>query len=301
MSRAHGSRRRWWQRVSLERAILASSITAVVGLLVLMGVTGSDYYQLAKVDQIYSEERELFGTTGTFGMLAGAVAAGLFLSNFGYLLRRHLRFLEPLGTLRLWLDWHVLSALLGGGFVALHANFAMRNWIAQTCVYSVIVMIVTGLMGRYLLRFVPRSISGQHLDIASFEDEVLQLIDDVRADVVHEPAAVVAMQALVDELEADEKRASFGELRRRLRESRGYILTIEGALTASQGTRRRAEVRTLHGHLSRLGRQAALIHWAGRFMDTWRVLHRTFALLLLVGMVVHIFISLYYGYGAVWR
>ena len=76
----------------------------------------------------------MYGTTGTLGLVCGAIATLLFLSNFGYFLRKHVRFLERVGTLRLWLDWHIASAFIGCGYVALHANVEMRNWSVRACV-----------------------------------------------------------------------------------------------------------------------------------------------------------------------
>jgi len=266
-----------------------------------VGLLGLPYYRLSTIDQLYSDDHLVFGTTGTVGIACGIAAVGLFLSNFGYLIRKHVRFLDSLGTLRLWLDWHVISAFLGSAFVALHANFSVRNWIALTCVYAIGIMLVTGLVGRYLLRFVPRTPTGNRVDEDSFENEILAVIDDVRSDVLHDPNAVKAMQQLVDTVESDDSLPGLGQLRQRLRDSRILIQTIEHAMHTSEHPRKSGDMRALHRRLAQLGRQAAVIHWAGRMMDSWRSLHRAFALLLLVGMCAHVGISLYYGYGAIWQ
>ncbi len=299
--RARRPRRRRGPDISVERVLLAVSIIAAILGILVIAYSGREFYTAPAIERIYSDERAIFGTTGTLGLFCGAAALTLFLSNFGYLLRKHIRILDRVGTLRLWLDWHVTSAFLGGAFVALHANFAMRNWIARTCVYAVVVVTLTGLVGRYLLRFVPRSATGRHLDEAGFTDQIMELIDQVRDDVLHDPAAVKAMQGLVDELGDDMAPPSLGHLRQRLRDCRRFVAVIAHAMADHVPAERRREARILRARLAHFGRQAAVVHWASRIMDAWRAFHRAFALLLLVGMLVHVIISLYYGYGAFWR
>lgn len=292
--------RRALARTSLERIILAVSMICGLGGLWLMWDVGKDYYTAPMVERIYSDESALYGTTGTLGLLCGAIAMLLFLSNFGYFLRKHVRLLDRVGTLRLWLDWHIASAFIGCGYVALHANFEMRNWIVRVCVYALVIVIITGLIGRYLLRYVPRTATGRQLDEVGFTDEIMELIDQVRADVVHDRDAVIAMQGLIDELNV-EGAPTLAQLRRRLRECRRYVATIDRALAANVTGKRRSEARALRRRLGRFGMQAAVVHWAGRIMAAWRAFHRTFALLLLVGMIAHVGFSLYYGYGAFWK
>lgn len=292
--------RRALAAINLERIILAVSMVASLAVLFFIARAGWDYYNAPLIDQLYSDERAMFGTTGTLGIACGLIAVGLFLSNFGYFLRKHLGILERVGTLRLWLDWHIASALIGCGFVALHANFTLRNWIARACVYALVVVVLTGLIGRYLLRYVPRTATGRQLDELGFTDEIMALIDQVRGAVLHDPDAVRAMQGLIDELDVSRVSPTLGHLRKRLRECRRFVGIIDRAMAENVTGKRRAEARGLRRRLARFGMQAAVVHWAGRLMAAWRALHRAFALLLLVGMAAHVGFSLYYGYGVFW-
>lgn len=292
--------RRALAAISVERIILAVSMIAAMGVLFFIARAGWDYYRAPVIERIYSDERAMFGTTGTLGITCGLIAVGLFLSNFGYFLRKHLGILERVGTLRLWLDWHIASALIGCGFVALHANFTLRNWIARACVYALVVVVLTGLIGRYLLRYVPRTATGRQLDELGFTDEIMALIDQVRGSVLHNPEAVRAMQGLIDELDVSRVSPTLAHLRKRLRECRRFVAIIDRAMAENVTRKRRAEARDLRRRLARFGMQAAVVHWAGQLMAAWRALHRAFALLLLVGMAAHVGFSLYYGYGAFW-
>ncbi len=285
---------------NIETILLGASIGLTLAVFATIIYAGWDFYRLSEMDRVYSDERTLYGTNGTIGLVCGLIAFGLLSSNFGYFIRRHTKVLSRVGTLRRWLDWHVVSAVLAAGFVGLHANFAMRNWLVRTCVYSLIVAIVTGLMGRYLLRFVPRSASGARMSGDEFSNALYDLVDDVRGDIVHDPAAVSAIEGLVSELDNDREISTLHHVRERLHQCRDYIAIIEQSMRSS-GAAGAKRARQMHRNMSSMARQAAVVHWAGRMMDSWRALHRTFALLLLCGMVTHVVVAVYYGYGALWQ
>ena len=88
------------------------------------------------------------------------IGFALLAANFAYLLRKELRPLRRVGTLSRFLDWHVVGGLISVGFIALHANFQLRNRIAQAAVWALLIVLVTGVIGRYLLRYVPRGARG---------------------------------------------------------------------------------------------------------------------------------------------
>ncbi len=296
-------RKKWKERrvvLNTETILLGTSIGVIAMAFTVVVYAGWGFYQLPEIDRVYSDERALYGTNGTIGLVCGMIAFALLSSNFGYFIRRHAKTMSRVGTLRRWLDWHVVSAIFAAGFVALHANFAMRNWLVRTCVYSLSVAIATGLIGRYLLRFVPRSASGARMSGDEFSNSLYDLIDEVRGDIVHDPAAVSAIEGLVAELDNDREISTLHHVREHLDQCRGYISIIEESMRRSgaAGAQRAGE---MHRKMSSMARQAAVIHRAGRMMDSWRALHRTFALLLLCGMVTHVAVAIYYGYGALWQ
>ncbi len=284
---------------AVERIVLSVCFGAAAIGLAVVAYSGAHYYRLPAHERVYSNAHAIFGSAGTVGFATGLTALVLFSYNFAYLLRKTLHSLRGIGTLRGWLNGHVAAAIIGCGYVALHANFEMRNWIARTCVYALIIVTTTGLIGRYLLRFVPRTASGRRADLAAFEDELMELIDDIRPDIVHDHDAVIALQAMVDSLETDEAAASLRDVRARLGDAHQRMRVLETALARSEEAHRhRWKAARMRRGLARMSRQIAVFGVAGRVMDAWRAFHRAFALLLLVAIAAHVAIALYYGYGA---
>jgi len=295
---SRGTHRRRCTRPRAEWILLATCAAATVIALAVVAVTSLGYYDLAPAQRPYDRALAIFTTTGAVGTACGLIGAGLLLANFAYLLRKEARPLRHVGSLRMFLDWHVIGGLTSVGFIALHANFHLRNRIAQAAVWALTIVVITGLIGRYLLRYVPRTSRGARLTLEAFEDELMAMVDEIRGDVVDDPRAVTAMQQLVDELAPPSSPPSLGQLATRLRRARACVAPIDRALAAHAGTRpHRHRARRLHRDMARLATQASVIHVADRVMNAWRAFHRAFALLLLAAMVAHIAIATYYGYG----
>jgi dihydropyrimidine dehydrogenase (NAD+) subunit PreT len=287
-------RRRRSQNINAEQVVLATCASIAALTLAVVGWAGWGFYRLAAAERPYSSDYAVFGSSAPIGLACGAVALVLIAANIAYLLRKRLQTLAGIGSLRGFLDWHVIGGVLAAGYVALHANFEVRNWIARAAVYGLAIVLITGLVGRYLLRYVPRTERGARMSVSAFEDELLGLVDAVRADAVRDPAAIRALQELVDTVQETPHVLGLREAAGRLRRARGAVRAVERALGQRAGTA------ALRRRLARDARQAQVIHVAGRAMDAWRAFHRAFALLLLVALVAHVGIALYYGYGGAW-
>lgn len=92
----------------------------------------------------------------------GWAGAGSLIAMQLYSVRRRVRALHRLGPLRAWLDAHIFLGFQGYVFVAYHsvgiaigANLAAINFALVTLV------VITGVIGRYLYGFIPRARNGR--------------------------------------------------------------------------------------------------------------------------------------------
>lgn len=88
----------------------------------------------------------------------GWVGTGSMLAMQLYSLRRRVRALRNFGSLRTWLDVHIFLGLQGFVMVAYHGTGVARS--ASVAALSLAVvggLVVTGLVGRYLYGWIPRT------------------------------------------------------------------------------------------------------------------------------------------------
>ena len=138
-------------------SILALALLA----LAILAVRGWAYYGLPASDRFDAPLHPQLRSSGTIGHLYGYVGLALVLGNLLYLVRRRFAHVEGFGSMRAWMRWHVLSGLVGGGFILLHSAFLLRTWPAIVSSASLLVVMVTGLFGRYLYRLLPRGPDGR--------------------------------------------------------------------------------------------------------------------------------------------
>lgn len=134
-------------RSRLIPAILGLSLFLVAALLAWRGWS---FYQLGLEARVDHPEYRTLRPSGIVGNGYGFIAAILFLTNLSYLARRRLAMFKSFGSMRIWLDVHVFTGLLGAVFVAFHSAFQARSTMATITAVSLAVVVVTGIFGRFL-------------------------------------------------------------------------------------------------------------------------------------------------------
>jgi len=240
-------------------------------------------------------EHDLFRAlrpTGLIGQGYGVIGTALIFANLAYLIRKRLaRF--PLGSMRTWLNGHVLTGLVGSTLILFHSAFQMRNMIAATTAGSLGVVIVTGLVGRYLFAMVPKADTDRlHSSLDGLDELVPGFADAARGSL----AALPAPTALP---------AGAGLLR--------TLITLPTWMTEARARKRAvrdvvkthpfpedAQVARMGKHILRQAASAAASEanaaGARHLLRVWRGLHRFFALLMLAAAAIHIAVAWHYGY-----
>jgi len=286
-ARAEKRSRRW------KGAVYALAGATVLGLLTMHGLS---YYQLSPAERLRSPLHQALRPAGIWGHGVGIVATGFMLSNFLYALRKRWKGLASLGSIRSWLDFHVFVGFMSPLVIAFHAAFRSNNLLASGTSTALAVVVLTGIIGRFIYGVVPAA-GGQALDLA----DLLGDWERIRAGVEPLVAQMGNPQALRTLL-AEASSPAHG----------GSILRIFPLLTTSAlRTRWRifrvrrlfedrtvyAEIRDGYLRLQRLRLQIAFYSGLKGLLSGWRVFHAALAGFLVVAIALHIAVSLYLGYG----
>lgn len=270
------------------------AILLVLLLLALTGVLawrGYDFYLLSLDSRVDHDDFRVLGPGEVVGHGYGVVGTGLIFTNLLYLVRRKLA-RWPLGSMRFWLDLHVVTGLVGSLLILFHSAFQLRTPIATVTAVSLLVVVLTGVVGRYLYALAPQT------DQAALAGA----IDGVDGIV---PGLGVTARKLLAALPITDVGGHAGFLRTLLtlptwwRESRARRVGVR-ALAERVPADLPPEERALLGPaLDRLASLAAgepRTMAAATLLRTWRSLHRLLALLMLLSVTVHIVVAWFYGY-----
>ena len=265
-------------------ALLAS----FVGLLLMAGWSwyGRDYYRLPQELRPKHPRHEELRPSGRVGIAFALVGTGLLLFNLTYLLRKRLLRAKWLGTLRGWMAVHVATGLLGAGFIAVHSAYVPRSAPGLLAISCLGVVVVTGLVGRYIHARVPRTMSGREMDrnelrgrLHEHGEQLLAAGFDLeslgpRGEVADKRRPVLA--SLVGIVIGDrELRQAYRRVRAGLRDKPELLPLARRYVRDEQRLGRYAEMRGL--------------------MASWRFMHRWLAIVMLAFAAVHIALALGYG------
>lgn len=270
---------------------------ATVVLLVALGAylyfRGHGFYRLSAEARLDHAEYKLLRPAGLIGHGYGVVGTGLILTNLLYLLRRRFAFLS-LGSLRRWLDIHVVAGLGGAVLVVYHSAFQLRTAIATTTAVSLAVLVVTGAVGLYIYRLVPKPGNVQlTARLADVEPLLPKFVRATRALVDEVPCTSLAADAsIVSTLLTVPKWIVEARARRRA----VYRAAREDAALAVLRKKQRGIIRDLVHELADLAAKEVDTNATVALMRSWRSLHGFMAILMVLCVVVHIGVAWVYGY-----
>ncbi len=131
-----------------------------------------DYYELELFQRPLSGWHHLLKPAGTVGLVCGVLAAALIVANLCYLVRRSLLGRWIPGGLQSWMTAHVGTGLLSLLLVIVHSAMAPRDTVGGHALIALVVVVLTGGIGRYLYSFVPRAANGREMRL----DEIDQMV-----------------------------------------------------------------------------------------------------------------------------
>lgn len=286
------------QRNLVYRVLLATLYLASLAGLGYLAWKGSSYYLTPLVERPREEAYWALKPGGTLGNLYGIVGSGLMVVMQLYTLRKRIPFLARLGSLRVWLDFHIYCGVIGPLFIVLHSSFKVQGLVALSF-WSMVVVATSGIVGRYLYLQLPRRRSGDELTLADLESRSGELTDRLRRETDLDDRHIAELDALGEVgVGANAPLALIlvrlpldgWVLRRRIvrfRRSLGGILPHVDVVRVGRMALERAQLRH---RIEMLARLQEAFHY-------WHVLHKPFAIVMYVFMFVHIGVALMTGYA----
>ena len=244
----------------------------VIAAIVWLGYMGYSYYRLP-VEGIARVDHPLYDTlrpNGFIGHGLGIVGTLLILIGlFAYMARKRMKVFSRWGILKYWLEGHIFLCSLGFVMVTFHTSFKFGGLISIGY-WSLAVVFLSGLVGRFIYIQIPRTIEGRELSIA----EINELKNKLDAE----------LRDKYDINVSDLKKSRFSEIKLKL---------------ISQKIPKKD-----YRKIRRLLKNERILRWRIKRLDrlqtifkNWHVIHLPFALIMLIIMVIHVGVALYFGYS----
>ena len=285
------------KRKRRRRRGISFKLTLAIAVLVAVVLywRGNGFYLLGLDDQVEHPNFHELRSSGSVGIFYGVVGTVLIFTNLLYLARRRLAAFRNLGSMRTWLDLHVFTGLIGATFVAYHSAFQARSLVNQITAVSLIIVIVSGLIGRFFYALIPKPDARPYLDaLEDLEAAVpgLQAQIDMAVS-AHPPEETRGDPALMRTLRALPGWRRTAHTRRQAVE----LIVTNAPAIAALDPRARAHVKRLSRRLARAAALEAYGVAADAMLRAWRPIHRLFAIIMVLTVLTHIGVAWFFGYA----
>lgn len=265
-----------------------------VFLLGLLGYLGWGYYQLPLMLRPLHYLHTLLRPSGTLGLALGVLGLLVMLSSLLYLIRKELVTWQNLGPLPSWMGFHILTGLLGPAIVLFHAAWVPTSALGLLATCSMLVVVASGIVGRYIAVYFPRTLEGRELKfeeirgrLVVYRKKLTELGVDPEQLRIDEPKNSKKLPWLLPSL----ARVFYGdwESRREFRRLRD-IVSSRGEL--------KIQTELVLFLIKRLCWER---QWLVRYVEfrrlvgAWRFMHRWLAIILLAAVFFHVIVAVRYG------
>lgn len=246
---------------------------------------------------------DLYEPGSDFGYNLGLVGGLLMVSLLLYPLRKRVRFLDRLGRMEHWFRYHMIAGIGGPVLVLFHSTFKTGSMNGTVALYAMLLVALSGIVGRFLYRHVHRGLYGRHLTLIDAQADLKASIENLgsvfslQSDI--EPRLHAFYKEAMAPLDSVAARIwRFLSLRWRSR-----ILAREVRLDAKRALRRLGRDKRIPRHQLllnyRLAREqidafleaviktSQLAGWE-RLFSLWHVVHIPFLYLLVISGIVHV-------------
>jgi Fe-S-cluster-containing hydrogenase component 2 len=259
--------------------------------------TWSVSYQLMRLDGVEPalaamNVSYLAGTR--LALTCGYLGTALMALSMAYLLQRRFGWFSRTATNQFWLDVHLMTGTVGPLFIVLHSALRLTTWVSIPF-WSMVAVVLSGVLGRYLYTLVPSLTSKHDLAILAHRRAITELAAD------HPAAGDYAYQVMDREARRSEAAWQIGlvpllgwtladDLRRRWtrRRDRRALARLAPRKIARRIARRIDLVVVLERRKELAPRGKALLR-------SWKRVHVPFSIVLLATMLVHIALALHLG------
>ncbi len=266
----------------------------VVVVTAYLTYVGWSYYQLPLEERFYHPQHNWFKPSGAYGHGIGIL--GTFLILFGvviYIARKRYNFMTKQLRLKYLLEFHIFLCTLGPILILFHTAFKFGG-LVSVAFWSMVAVVASGVIGRFIYIQIPRTVEGRELSLNEVKGMRSQLVENLKQSVGLDEQLIPLIVGTTGGDGAAAKGRSFIA---RYLDERKAVGVIRSSLKAKNMAREeQASV------IRMVKEEFALSHRIGRLLTMqklfkyWHVAHLPFALIMLIVLIIHVAVTLSFGY-----
>jgi hypothetical protein len=280
-----------------HRIYISLLVITVILVTVILAINGSDYYLTPLYERHAHAKYDSLKPTGTLGHGIGIAGSFLIITGvFGYMARKRFRRLSRIGLLKHWLEFHIFLCSLGPILILFHTSFKFGGIIAISF-WSMVIVVISGIIGRYIYLQIPRTIEGRELTMNELTKMEQNLGSILNNDIGTHAEIFPLLKIGPETLQSINHRSHLISLFRHIFYKRKLIRQMSRKLkeTKIPGRQSRRIMRIFKSKIT-LSRRIYYLTVMQKLFRYWHVAHLPFAMTMFVIMMIHIAVAILFGY-----
>ena len=283
----------------LHLIYIGSFFVVGIAVLILLGINGYQYYSTPIEERFFDPSHAALKPSGGWGHGFGII--GTLMMIFGvaiYMIRKRTPKILGFGYLKHWLEFHIFLCTVGPILVLYHTAFKFGG-IVSVSFWSMVLVVLSGVVGRFIYIQIPRTIQGKEIDINDLASMREELIEKMKLEMLFD----VRLIKELDELASPERYKSLGTLATILIYFKDFfrIRSFQSKLrknlaVAGFSKIRRKEIKNKVQAEIILSRRLGMLRTMQNLFRYWHVAHLPFAMAMFVIMIIHVIVTITFGY-----
>jgi sulfur relay (sulfurtransferase) DsrC/TusE family protein len=282
---------------TVHKIFISILVVIVFMIFITLFYKGISYYSISLEERFYHPDHNLLKPSGILGHGFGIIGSIFMIIGVAtYMVRKRYRLLSRIGILKHWLEFHIFLCTLGPILVLFHSALKFGGLVAISF-WSMVAVFLSGIIGRFIYIQIPRSIEGRELSL----NEVREMKNDVAGIVknsynLDEESYNIIAESIKKKIELYHKNALVRYIRKYF-DDRRTIHSVKAVLKRNKlsGTESNQILALVKDDI-KLNRKIERLDTMQNLFKYWHVAHFPFALVMLIIMIIHVAVTLVFGY-----
>lgn len=266
-----------------------------LGFYLFLLTKGFSFYRLPLPERPHHDLYWLLKPGGKIGHTYGIIGSAMMILMHLYSLRK--RGILRWGKLSHWLNIHIYFGIMGPLFIILHTSFKVQGLVALSF-WSMIAVVLSGILGRYLYLQIPRTLGGDPLTLQQVQEMEKRLTQRLKERLNLEGKILEELDRIAVgniDPEKGSLRALFSLFLDDLVRRRRRMARFRQELALLRMPPDQEALRLIQEKIT-LRRKIVLWTQIHDLFHYWHVFHKPFAAVMYLFMVIHIIVALWMGY-----
>ncbi|MCF8241237.1 MAG: PepSY domain-containing protein [Melioribacteraceae bacterium] len=273
--------------------LIGSVITLYIALV------GAGYYFTPIEERFFDTMHNTLKPSGDWGHGFGIIGSLMMLLGVSiYMIRKRSKRFVRSGALKYWLELHIFLCGVGPILVLYHTAFKFGG-IVSVSFYSMVAVALSGVIGRFIYVQIPRTLQGQTLNYSELKKMNEEMSNKLRDEFSVSEALILKMEEFISI--DDYKNVGFIQTLSTFTKDyfvkKKFFNSLKNELkTAKLSDESLHEVIKIAKKKLLLQRRIGMLSSMQKFFKYWHILHLPFAIIMLIIMLIHVVVTILFGY-----